>query len=198
MPRSHLQRAPKVRLANRHNFALPRHCRGCGADNHIKFDRKRNLLCPVLISFAQDKVLLPCAYPFCSARSDHITAACHALHRRCLVCSLRGHAAAECRRYSAEELKDIFELHAPLGRYTRKRLMRPEWGFYPITHEEFYDLKATTRSAFPVSYEHLLALPVPAAWRKVVKFNAWVRSRLPGPLPSPPGGVEHLAVFTDV
>ena len=70
-----------------------------------------------------------CAYPWCTARTQHRTAVCKTLHHLCSSCKRRGHLPTFCpgsEDYAAAEcLRQVFEAFADKGALTRLRRISP-------------------------------------------------------------------------
>ena len=72
----------------------------------------------------------------------------------------------------------------------------PEWSFFPVLHEDYYDRAATSISVFPLSSDELDTMPVLDAVRAVVEFNRGVRRRL-GVEGVAPKGIDVWQFYTD-
>lgn len=177
---TYLQKIKKIRLVYRMPFCLPFHCHFCGSVKHKKDSNEKNgkIVCPVALLPAVIDLPRPCAYVMCSDRTSHTTAACQALHERCFACGCRGHNKAQCKDYSPEQFLSLFEYFGNMGRYTAKRSARREWGFYLVTHDEYYDREIAIRTPFPYRYDDLVRLPHDDAVRIVRDYNQLVRFKL--------------------
>ena len=119
-----------------------------------------------------------CHYPLCRNRDTHTSDSCIILHSRCLTCGNRGHTKADCEIYDQDELRALFEEFAPYGRMTRRRLQRPECGYYAVLFEDRFFPSISARTVFPIPYQSLVLMPHPVARSVVAFFNAQVRLRL--------------------
>ena len=92
--------------------------------------------CPLSISFSAQGGKLPiiCQYPYCINSSDHNTAYCPYLNRRCQECLFRGHHADQdlCANY--KENQQIFLAFCHQGWLTKKHSdpRSSAAGFFPI------------------------------------------------------------------
>ena len=123
------------------------------------------------VKMAARGIVTTCAYVLCRDNQSHATTVCRHLHSRCYKCHHRGHMADECAIYPQARLRDWFESIGDLGRYTQKRHLVPEWGYFDVLPLIFHLPTSDDGPGFPVSYRNLTLSTVEAADRIVEGFN---------------------------
>ena len=118
-------------------------CKFCGRKGHKNFAR-----CSECVEAWRTERREPdldrwklshCRYPLCTRPQTHRIGACPTLHRVCVDCGYRGHAAGQCTR---DDLQSLFKEYGPAGSYTKLSFPRgrgareaePVWGREPLKH----------------------------------------------------------------
>ncbi len=172
-----------------------RRCEFCGVGGHSLIDTRGVIMCPRRKDISVGATV--CQYPSCGNKADHMTVVCPVLHQVCYVCLHRGHGEEDhCESWSRkewQEKKDLFELYAGDGLFTRRRHHDDRWGFYAARFGSPYP--------YPVFYRDLINMTVAAADELLTPQREHVRVsakglRMVGPKNEPqPGDASSSGRF---